>query len=559
MIEFNEEKQEKKISDLHRQEEENLVQILSHKYGLTYLDLSKLSVNRDALRILSEDKSRKAQVVVFDVINKKIRVGVRSPNNPQTVQAIKELEEKRYIPTLFMVSTQSLESAWESYKDLTYIMETKAGSLEISSEEIANAATAVKNVGDVKGLVSETLKSKDGHRISRVLEIIIAGALATKASDIHMEPEEKYIRLRYRLDGVLVNILDFDNDTYHLILSRVKLVAGLKINIKNIAQDGRFTISSGEDNIEVRTSSIPGAYNESIVLRLLDPKSISVPLEELGINPRLLSILEHQIKKPNGLILTTGPTGSGKTTTLYAFLKKIHSPEIKIITIENPIEYHLPGIVQTQTDAKKGYTFLEGLRSALRQDPDVIMVGEIRDAETAEIAVNAALTGHLVFSTLHTNNAAGAFTRLIDLGVNPKVITSALSISMAQRLVRKLCENCKKAQSLEGASKQTVELILSSIQDKSYIKGLQMETVWEHEGCEKCNFTGYKGRIGVYEAILADNEIEELVIKNPSEREIKKAALMQNILTIRQDGTIKVLQGITSLSELRRVVDLESE
>jgi len=559
MIEFNEEKQEKKISDLHRQEEENLVQILSHKYGLTYLDLSKLSVNRDALRILSEDKSRKAQVVVFDVINKKIRVGVRSPNNPQTVQAIKELEEKRYIPTLFMVSTQSLESAWESYKDLTYIMETKAGSLEISSEEIANAATAVKNVGDVKGLVSETLKSKDGHRISRVLEIIIAGALATKASDIHMEPEEKYIRLRYRLDGVLVNILDFDNDTYHLILSRVKLVAGLKINIKNIAQDGRFTISSGEDNIEVRTSSIPGAYNESIVLRLLDPKSISVPLEELGINPRLLSILEHQIKKPNGLILTTGPTGSGKTTTLYAFLKKIHSPEIKIITIENPIEYHLPGIVQTQTDAKKGYTFLEGLRSALRQDPDVIMVGEIRDAETAEIAVNAALTGHLVFSTLHTNNAAGAFTRLIDLGVNPKVITSALSISMAQRLVRKLCENCKKAQSLEGASKQTVELILSSIQDKSYIKGLQMETVWEHEGCEKCNFTGYKGRIGVYEAILADNEIEELVIKNPSEREIKKAALMQNILTIRQDGTIKVLQGITSLSELRRVVDIESE
>ncbi|MCK5060181.1 MAG: type II/IV secretion system protein [Candidatus Pacebacteria bacterium] len=559
MIEFNEEKQGKRISDLRKKEEENLVQILSQKYGLTYLDLSVTSINRDALRILSEKKAREAQAVVFDITNKKINVAIRSPNSLRTREIIDELKQKGYAPTLFMVSSQSLESAWERYKDLTYSLETKAGSLDISGEEIARVVNTVKSVEDVKKMVHNILALKKGGQVSKILEIIIAGALATKASDIHLEPEEGYTRLRYRLDGVLIDITDFNNEIYRLVLSRIKLIASMKINIKNIAQDGRFTIKVEENNIEVRASAIPGAYNESIVLRILNPKSISVPLEELGIHPRLLAVLEYEIKKPNGMILTTGPTGSGKTTTLYAFLKKVHSSEIKIITIENPIEYHLPGIVQTQTDSKKGYTFLEGLRSALRQDPDVIMVGEIRDAETAEIAVNAALTGHLVFSTLHTNNAAGSFPRLIDLGVNPKVITSAIGVSMAQRLVRKLCGNCKKEMELTGAQKQTVEMILGSISDKSYLAGLNTKTVWEHEGCQECNFTGYKGRIGVYEAIRTDESIEDIVRNNPSEREIKKAAQGQNILSIRQDGIIKVLQGTTSLSELRRVVDLEYE
>jgi type II secretory ATPase GspE/PulE/Tfp pilus assembly ATPase PilB-like protein len=255
------------------------------------------------------------------------------------------------------------------------------------------------------------------------------------------------------------------------------------------------------------------------------------------------------------MILTTGPTGSGKTTTLYAFLKKVRDPGIKIITIENPIEYHLPGIVQTQTDEKKEYTFLEGLRAVVRQDPDIIMIGEIRDNESASIAINSALTGHMVFSTLHTNDAAGTFPRLIDLGINPKVLTSAVSIAMAQRLVRKLCQTCRKEVVLQGKDKETVDRIVSTIHTVDKIP--QTEKNFVAVGCPACNNTGYKGRLGVFEAILSDAAIEEVVNMNPSEREIKKAAEPQGILNMLQDGIIKVLQGTTSMEELRRVVDLD--
>jgi type II secretory ATPase GspE/PulE/Tfp pilus assembly ATPase PilB-like protein len=259
------------------------------------------------------------------------------------------------------------------------------------------------------------------------------------------------------------------------------------------------------------------------------------------------------------MILNTGPTGSGKTTTLYAFLRKIHTPEVKIITIENPIEYHLPGIVQTQTDEKKNYTFSEGLRSALRQDPDVIMVGEIRDAETAEIAVNSALTGHLVFSTLHTNNAAGTFPRLIDLGVNPKIISSALNLAMAQRLVRKLCPDCKKQKKLEGEEKKIIDDILDGILDKAYLEGVDIEHIWESVGCDKCNHLGYKGRIGIHEIIVIDEKVEMALKENPSEREIKKASAGQKLLDLTQDGVLKILSGVTTLGELERVVDIEKK
>jgi type II secretory ATPase GspE/PulE/Tfp pilus assembly ATPase PilB-like protein len=265
----------------------------------------------------------------------------------------------------------------------------------------------------------------------------------------------------------------------------------------------------------------------------------------------------HEINKPHGMILTTGPTGSGKTTTLYAFLRKVHTSDIKIITIEDPIEYHLPGIVQTQTNSEKGYTFLEGLRSALRQDPDIIMVGEIRDRETAEIAVDAALTGHLVFSTLHTNTAAGTFPRLIDLGVNPKTLSSAISVSMAQRLVRKLCPKCRKEVLLDGPTKITIDAIVATIKDKSGITNTTK--MWTAAGCPECNNSGYKGRVGIYEAILMDDAIEKIVRENPSEREIQKAAEPQGIPTMKQDGITQILNGVTSLEELLRVIDLEKE
>ncbi|MBI4155860.1 MAG: type II/IV secretion system protein [Candidatus Zambryskibacteria bacterium] len=562
MVTFDEDKQNKRVADLRKQEEEALAETLSGKHGVPYLDLTVTPINIDALRVISETESREAQIAVFNEVNKIVSMGALSPENPKTVEAIAKLKTKGYNVELFMVSHASLNKVWERYKDLSYSFETKSGALDISNEQITDFLSQVHTILDVQKLIKETLALKKSYRISRILEIILAGAMATESSDIHMEPEEDYVRLRYRLDGMLTDILQFDKETYNLLLSRIKLVSNLKLNVAG-AQDGRFSIKIKDSEIEIRTSILPGAYSESIVLRVLNPNAISVPLEDLGIHPRLLTIISHELSKPNGMILNTGPTGSGKTTTLYAFLKKIHKPEVKIITIEDPIEYHLPGIVQTQTDEKKGYTFVEGLRSALRQDPDVIMVGEIRDEETATIAVNSALTGHLVFSTLHTNTAAGTFPRLIDLKVNPKIISSALNIAMAQRLVRRLCKYCKKQIPLDGADKKTIDEIVKSIMDlpaqagKTYLENINLTKVYKPVGCEKCNNIGYKGRIGIYEAMLMDENIERIIVNNPSEREIKKVSLGQNILDLKQDGVLKILQGVTTLEELERVVDIE--
>lgn len=557
MIQFDEEKQNKDLDELHKREEEELADLVANQNGLQSANLAVLPINMDALRIVKEKRAREAKLAAFNLVDKNLEVAVLAPENEETVKEITELESKGYIVKRIVVSKRSLEIAWEKYKDLSFSEETKSGSLEVSSDEISELLEKVKSKEEIKKCIQDLLAQPKGYRISRILEIILAGAITTGASDIHIEPEENYVTLRFRLDGVLNTILTFERDTYFLILSRVKLLSGLKLNVKDLAQDGRFSVKIGDADIEIRTSTLPGAYSESIVLRILNPKSIAVPLAELGINEKLLKILIQETTKPNGMILTTGPTGSGKTTTLYAFLKKIHTPDIKIITIEDPIEYHLPGIVQTQTNSEKGYTFLSGLRSALRQDPDIIMVGEIRDGETAEIAINSALTGHLVFSTLHTNNAAGAFPRLMDLGINPKIFSSSVSVAMAQRLVRKLCQFCKKEVLLQGEDKILVDKILASIVDKSYL--IPSEKMWTAGKCEKCNETGYKGRTGIYEAILLDPQVEEAILNNPSEREIKKSAEHQGILDMKQEGVLKILQGVTSIEEIRRVIDIDEE
>ena len=558
MVQFDEEKQDERVRGLHRKEEEELIASLSRRHGVHYLDLSTHPINIDALRIIKEIDARTAQTAIFDVIDKKIDVAVLSPENEKTVELIGDLKRRGYIPEVFMVSHQSLEKVWSRYKDLSYSLETKSGALDISNEEIIEMTKRVTSLADVKKLIEGVLAMKRAYRISKILEIILAGAISLKASDVHLEPEEKDVRLRYRLDGILTDILHFDFETFELLLSRIKLISELKLNVKEKAQDGRFSIKLADVEIEVRTSLLPGPYDESVVMRVLNPDAIAVEFEALGIHPHLLMILKKEIRKPNGMILTTGPTGSGKTTTLYAFLKKIYTPDIKVVTIEDPIEYHLEGVVQTQAETEKGYSFAEGLRSALRQDPDVIMVGEIRDNETAAVAVNAALTGHLVLSTLHTNNAAGSFPRLLDLGVNPKVVSSALNVSIAQRLVRTLCETCKKKIPLESKNKEVIDKVLAQIPDSVYLDGIQRVHIWAAVGCPKCNSIGFRGRIGIYEAILIDDKIEKAVITNPSERDIREAAKEQKLLTLVQDGIIKVLSGITTLEELDRVVDLSS-
>lgn len=556
MVVFNDAEEAKRFDFLRKREAEELAQLLSQKYGIEYVDLSLVAINTDALRLIAEEEARDSEAAVFGRVGKRITVAARSPENPKVKRLIQKLEGLGYEPTVFIASEESLKRAYARYADLSYATETKAGVFELSNEELEQLLTKVTKLEDISALITEAITLKHTYRITRILEVILAGALATKASDVHFEPEEQHVRLRYRLDGVLVDVLTFDQETYRLTLSRLKLLSGLKLNIADEAQDGRFSIKIKGNEIELRTSVLPGNYAETLVLRILNPAAIGVQLEELGLEEDLRKRVEKEIQKPNGMILTTGPTGSGKTTTLYAFLRKVNSPGTKIITIEDPIEYHLAGLVQTQVD-KKTYTFANGLRSALRQDPDTIMIGEIRDSEVATTAINAALTGHLVFSTLHTNNAAGSFPRLIDLGVDEKVLSSAINVAMAQRLVRTLCKTCRKQRPATPEEKKLIDTILSGVVNKALIPA-DTSRVYEASTaeCPECHGRGYKGRIGIFEAIFMDSAIETILRSKPSEREIAQAAAPQGIPTMEQDGILKVLRGVTSLDELQRVVDL---
>jgi len=425
------------------------------------------------------------------------------------------------------------------------------GEVVISPPKFSHIQKEISNISDYKREIETALLKKE---ITEILELILGGALSLDTSDIHFEPEEEKIRLRVRLDGVLHGVLFFDLKIYEALLSRIKLLSGVKLNITDRPQDGRFTISLEEKTVEIRTSILPTEYGETIVLRILDPRGL-IEIEALGLRKDLVEIFNKEIKRPNGMIVVTGPTGSGKTTTLYAILKKINRPEIKIITIEDPIEYHLEGISQTQVNPSKGYTFANGLRSIVRQDPDVILVGEIRDKETAEIALQAALTGHLVLSTLHTNDAAGVVARLIDLGVRPVSIAPALNMVVAQRLPRKVCQKCaeflspsptelrKIKEDLKGVRK---EILPSSFSD-SVLK------IPKAKGCLHCNFTGYRGRISIFETFLVDDEMEKFILTSPSTVDIRELAIKKGMVLMRQDGLIKVLKGITAIEEVERV------
>lgn len=549
-------KQDERLGELRRREEEQLAEVLSQKYGVEYADLTSKSIDTDALRLVSEAQARETEVAAFRRVNKIIFVAMRAPERPDSLKIVSDIERLGYQVRRVMVSRASLEHAWDRYHDISYATETEAGVLTLSNDTIVEMMQKLKKIPDITLEIAGHTSSKDTHRISRVLEILMAGALSVHASDVHLEPEETGVRMRYRLDGVLTEVTVFDAPIYALISSRIKLLSGLKLNIKNQAQDGRFSIVVNEKEIEIRVSILPGAYAETIVMRILDPNSISVGLEQLGFDKYLMEIFRKEIAKPNGMILNTGPTGSGKTTTLYAFLREVSEPGIKIITIEDPIEYHLPGIVQTQVS--KDYTFALGLRSTLRQDPDIIMVGEIRDSEVASTAVHAALTGHLVFSTLHTNDAAGTFPRLVDMGVSADILGASLTVAMAQRLVRRLCPECREAKPIAGNDRVIMDSLLKNIPHADELPQ-NKDTMWAAKGCEKCGGIGYKGRIGIVEVILMDKIIEDAIRTTSSEHEIWKAAKHQNIRRMAQDGAVKVLTGVTSLDELGRVVNLDDQ
>ena len=556
MPDFQEITGSKRFDDIRHQEAAQLAEILASRYSLPYIDLGKVAIESTNIQLIPENVAREGKLVVWNVEKKVVSLAVQSPNNPKVQSVVEELKRQGLVPQIYIASEFAIEHAWLVYKEVSYAKPETAGLVTISDATMLKYVSMVKTIADIKGLIEQLVATGDQHSLSTIVEIILGGAVATGVSDVHLEPEKLLTRVRFRLDGVLQDVSELSTVQYKKVLSRIKLMAGVKLNLTHEAQDGRFTIKIGDLDVEVRTSILPSAYMESVVMRILNPKSISVPLESLGMDDYFYKTLVAQIEKPNGLILTTGPTGSGKTTTLYACLKKLRSPQVKIITIEDPIEYHLDGISQTQVDHKKNYDFNSGLRAAVRQDPDVIMVGEIRDEETASVAIDSALTGHLVFSTLHTNSAAGAIPRLIDIGVNPKIISSALNIIIGQRLVRRLCVNCKIAIPIEGKAKEVLDREFPEI--KQMRPDLEYPTqFWGPAGCDKCSFTGYKGRISIYEGIVMDRAVEEILRNNPSEREIKDAAKPQGILDMRQDGLVKVMHGVTSVDEVERAVGLD--
>jgi len=427
--------------------------------------------------------------------------------------------------------------------------ETITGVVEIRPQTLQRLEREIKDIPDFRKNIKNFLEKST----TELLEIILGGAINLNCSDIHIEPFEVKAKLRTRIDGILQDVLFIEEKIYRALLSRIKLISGLKLNITKSPQDGRFSILTPQE-IEVRTSTLPAERGESIVLRILNPKSL-IELEKLGLREDLLSIFEREIKRPNGMIIVTGPTGSGKTTTLYAFLKKIQNPEIKIITIEDPIEYHLEGVSQTQVNPEENYDFANGLQSIMRQDPDVILVGEIRDIDTTKIALQAALTGHLVLSTLHTNDAPGTIPRLIDLGADPATVAAAINFVVAQRLLRRICQKCAKFEKISQKEiedfKKVFEVFPKTVKIPPITKNLKIPKA---KGCKFCNFTGFRGRKGVFEAFLIDEKIQKLILKKAPIFELKNQAIQNGMVTMQQSALIDVISGITTLEEVERVV-----
>ena len=417
--------------------------------------------------------------------------------------------------------------------------------------DLANLKKEIASVPELKTKIEGSLSKN----VTELLAIILGGAIILRSSDIHIEPEKTQSIIRARIDGILQNIISVDRKRYEDLLSRIKFISGIKFNVTDKPQDGRFSISLTQNlPIEVRSSTLPSEQGESVVLRILNPQSL-VDMEALGLRKDLYEIFQKEIKRPHGMIIVTGPTGSGKTTTLYAFLKKIQKPEIKIITIEDPIEYHLKGISQTQTAPSKGYDFASGLKSIMRQDPDVIFVGEVRDLETVNTAIQAALTGHLVLTTLHTNDAAGTIPRLINLGAEASNIGPAVNLTIAQRLIRKACKKCSELSEPTPSELGKIKKALSGLSKKVEFPQINSAIkIPRTKGCKLCNGTGYMGRVGIFEALLIDDEMEKFILTKPSIAALRERATKQGMTLMKHDGFIKVLKGITTIEEVERVI-----
>ncbi|RMD59797.1 type II/IV secretion system protein [Candidatus Parcubacteria bacterium] len=541
---FSNKQQEIKTKELER-----LTQQRASKLGFPYIFLYGFPISSEALLLIEEEVCKQLQVVCFYYDGKRFRIAAINPQDPAVEEKMRQLEDKfKARGTLYLTSEYSINYALQLYKRIPRIKKSGDG-VKISAEDFERFKQEISDYRSLNEKINEV-------NISEVITLLLAASVKTGATDIHIEAEEGGIVVRLRIDGILHEAAQIDKNRWSKIISRMKLLAGVKINIEDKPQDGRFTILLPNDKIDVRVSFLPTAYGESVVMRLLRSSSVGLSFEQLGLLPQAYKILEREIKKPNGLILSTGPTGSGKTTTLYAILNKLNNPETKIITLEDPIEYKLKGVNQSQVDADKDYTFAKGLRSILRQDPDIVMVGEMRDLETAEIAIQASLTGHLVLSTLHTNDAAGVIPRLLEMGIKPFLIVPSINAVIGQRLVRKLCEHCKVEHQLNAEEEEIVKKILAIISPKAGVElPAELPTFYKAgKGCVHCSGIGYKGRIGIYEIFTMNEDIKKLTMERASAYRILEKAIENGMITMLQDGVLKCMQGIVSLDEVFRVI-----
>ena len=527
-----------------RKTEEDEVIKKASELGLGYINLDGYPFETETLTIIPLDISKEQQIVSYFRDGKKIKVAILEPGD-EINQMLDEISETtRYKFELNLASKSSITYAIKMYELVAPKKAEKAAKIE--GAEVFEKE--IKHLTDLKEKINTV-------PTTQIVDLILGGAMATSASDVHIEPRANNVEVRYRIDGVLHDIVKLSKEVYSPIISRIKFLSALKMNVSDMPQDGKFYLKDKNGKAtDIRTSVIPTIWGENIVLRIFGTEATSLNLENLGFKDADSEILNRNIAKTNGMILVTGPTGSGKTTTLYAILNKLNKEEVKIITLEDPVEYFLEGISQSQVEPESGYSFAIGLKSILRQDPDILMVGEIRDFETAEIATHAALTGHLVLSTTHTNDAFGAIPRLVDIGIKPFLIINSLSLVIAQRLVRKICPACKKEYRIDKAMQKQIEDIISGMPKERRPKKIP-EKLLKAKGCLKCNNTGYQGRIGIFELFEITKEFEDLILKKGTAFDFRDKAKKIGMLSMLEDGLLKVLDGVTTIEELWRVTN----
>ena len=527
-------------------EESKLRELYAYILGVPFVDLRKEIIPADILQIVPEPIARRYKVVAFERKENAIKVAMLNPEDIQTIDFIRKKTGLKIITCL--TSEESIDTILKQYEK----------SLKAEFGDIIDANA--EKIGE--GEEADLEKMARGLPIIRIVDTLIKHAILQNASDIHIEPEEGDVKVRYRIDGILHDAMSLPKAVKDGIVARIKVLSNLKLDEHRVPQDGRFKIEQDDKKTSFRVSILPVFDGEKVVMRLLDESSKGLTLEKMGLYGRGLEIVHRNIKRPNGMILSTGPTGSGKTTTLYTVMDILNTAEVNICTIEDPIEYRMPRINQTQIHPKVGLTFAAGLRALLRQDPNIIMVGEIRDNETVEMAIHSAMTGHLVLSTLHTNSAAGALPRLLDMGAEPFLVASTVNTVIAQRLVRKLCSDCKQeykttAEKLEKMGVnvdfiKTLELVGNTKEAGGAFAGGEI-TLYRPVGCEQCGKEGYHGRVGIFEVLEVDEDIKKLISQKSSTEEIEKTAKEHGMATMLEDGILKAIQGMTSIEEVLRV------